>query len=94
MSHEEPTLKDIADMLAILKPEQIAAIMKNIHVNRQPIIKIDYSARIKRLAINDIYFRSAIYPHHVDTFEEYREHDEGIRQQALSGVDSRELLLV
>jgi hypothetical protein len=94
MSHEEPTLKDIADMLAILKPEQIAAIMKNIPVNRQPIIKIDYSARIKRLAINDIYFSSAIYPHHVDTFEEYREHDEGIRQQALSGVDSRELLLV
>jgi hypothetical protein len=94
MSHEEPTLKDIADMLAILKPEQIAAIMKNIPVNRQPIIKIDYSARIKRLAINETYFSSAICPHQVANFDEYKEHDEGIRQQALSGVDSKWLVLV
>ena len=93
MSHDEPSLKDIADMLAILKPEQIAAIMKDIPVNNRAY-KIDYSHRIKRNAINTTYFSSAICPHHVDNFEDYKEHDEGIRQQALSGIDSRELLLV
>ena len=93
MSHDEPTLKDIADMLAILKPEQIAAIMKDIPVNNRAY-KIDYSWRMKRNAINNTYFSSAIRPYHVDNFDEYREHDEGIRQQALSGIDSREVTLV
>ena len=88
MSHERPTLKDIEAMLAILEPEQIAGIMSKIPVNRQPITKIDYSARIRRIAINDLYFNSAIKPHDVATFEEYRVHDEGIRQQALSMVDA------
>ena len=83
MSHDKPTLRDIAAMLAILKPEQIAGIMSKIPVNRQPITKIDYSARIRRLAINDLYFSSATYPHNHNDFEEYREHDESIRQQVL-----------
>jgi hypothetical protein len=93
MSHDEPTLKDIADMLAILKPEQIEAIMKDIPKNNRAY-KIDYSARIKRMYINELYFKSAICPHHVSSFEEYRGHDEGIRQQALSGVGRKELILV
>jgi CMP-2-keto-3-deoxyoctulosonic acid synthetase len=85
MSHAEPTLKDIAKMLAMLKPEQIAGIMKNIPV-RNGAYKIDYSERIRKLAINALYFSSATYPHNHDSFEEYKEHDEGIRQQVLSGV--------
>ena len=88
MSHDKPTLRDIAAMLAILKPEQIAGIMSKIPVNRHPITKIDYSARIRHIAINDLYFNSAIKPHDVSTFEEYKVHDEGIRQQVLSGVDA------
>jgi len=80
-------------MLAILKPEQIAAIMKDIPMNNRAY-KIDYSYRMKRNAITNTYFSSAICPHHVDNFEDYKEHDEGIRQQALSGIDSREVTLV
>jgi|TARA_R100000049_G_C1877357_1_gene34937 hypothetical protein len=86
MSHAEPTLKDIAKMLAMLKPEQIAGIMKNIPV-RNGAYKIDYSERIRRFAINDLYFRSASQPHMHPSFEDYAEHDEAIRQQVLSGVD-------
>jgi len=93
MSQIEPTLSDIAEMLAILKPEQIAAIMKDIPMNNRAY-KIDYSYRMKRNAITNTYFSSAICPHHVDNFEDYKEHDEGIRQQALSGIDSREVTLV
>ena len=93
MSHKNPTLKDIEAMLAILKPEQIAGMMKGIPVNRNPITKIDYSTRIRRLAINDLYFKSSIYPHQVGSFEEYKVHDEGIRQQALSMVDISERYL-
>ena len=91
MSHARTNLKDIASALAMLKPEQIASIMAKIpKPNRAYVPKIyhiDYSARIKRLAINDLYFKSAICPHQVGSFEEYKMHDEGIRQQALSGVD-------
>ena len=91
MTSKSEKLSDIARELAMLEPEQIAAIMKDIPVQNRAyaprIYHIDYSARIKRLTINDLYFSSAICPHHVDTFEEYKIHDEGIRQQALSGVD-------
>jgi hypothetical protein len=93
MSQNDEKLSDIARALAMLKPEQIAKIMGSIRVNNRAY-KIDYTHRIKRNAINDIYFSSAIRPYHVDNFDEYREHDEGIRQQALSGIDSRELTLV
>ena len=93
MSKIEPNLSDIESLLSMLKPEQIAELMSNIPVNNRAY-KIDYSYRMKRNAINDIYFSSAISPHHVANFDEYREHDEGIRQQALSGIDSREVTLV
>ena len=93
MAQNPEKLSDIAEALAMLKPEQIAKIMKSIRVNNRAY-KIDYSWLIKRNAINDIYFSSAISPHHVANFDEYREHDEGIRQQALSGIDSREVTLV
>ena len=93
MSKIEPNLSDIESLLSMLEPEQIAKLMSNIPVNNRAY-KIDYSHRIKRNAINTTYFSSAICPHHVDNFEDYKEHDEGIRQQALSGIDSRELLLV
>ena len=93
MSKIEPNLSDIESILSMLKPEQIAELMNNIPVNNRAY-KIDYSARIKRLAINETYFSSAICPHQVANFDEYKEHDEGIRQQALSGVDSKWLVLV
>jgi len=86
MSKIEPNLSDIESILSMLKPEQIAALMKDIPVQNRAYM-IDYSARIRRMAISDLYFKSAICPHQVDNFEEYKEHDEGIRQQALSGVD-------
>jgi hypothetical protein len=91
MSHAEPTLKDIASALAMLKPEQIASIMAKIpKPNRAyapKVYHIDYSARIKRFAINELYFSSASQPHMHPSFEDYAEHDEAIRQQVLSGVD-------
>ena len=93
MSKIEPKLSDIESILSMLEPEQIAKLMSNIPVNNRAY-KIDYSHRIKRNAINNTYFSSAICPHHVANFEEYKMHDEGIRQQALSGVDSEELILV
>ena len=60
--------------------------MKDIPMNNRAY-KIDYSFRLKRLKINDLYFKSAVKPHQVESFEIYGMHDEGIRQQAISGVD-------
>ena len=79
-------LSDIESALSMLKPEQIAELMKDIPMNNRAYV-IDTSFRERRLAISDLYFKSAICPHHVESFEDYKEHDEGIRQQALSGVD-------
>ena len=79
-------ISDIEKALSMLEPEQIAKLLKNIPVNNRAY-KIDYSWRMKRLAINDIYFSSATYPHNHDSFEEYATHDEAIRQQVLSGID-------
>ena len=93
MTKIEPKLSDIESILSMLEPEQIAKLMSNITVNNRAY-KIDYSHSIRRLAINDTYFSSAISPHHVANFDEYNMHDEGIRQQALSGIDNRELVLV
>ncbi len=86
MSKIEPNLSDIESILSMLKPEQIAELMSNMPVNNRAYT-IDTSFRERRLAITDLYFKSAICPHQVGSFEEYKEHDEGIRQQALSGVD-------
>ncbi|MAH47300.1 hypothetical protein CMI37_15855 [Candidatus Pacearchaeota archaeon] len=86
MTSDSETLKDIESILSMLKPEQIAELMKDIPVNNRAYT-IDTSFRERRLAISNLYFKSAIYPHNVGSFEEYKEHDEGIRQQALSGVD-------
>ena len=86
MTSNSTEMSDIERMLSMLEPEQIAELMSNIPVQNRAYM-IDYSARIKRLAINDLYFKSAIKPHQVESFETYVEHDEGIRQQVLSGVE-------
>tara|TARA_R110002020_G_scaffold414224_1_gene623708 strand:+ start:105 stop:386 length:282 start_codon:yes stop_codon:yes gene_type:complete len=93
MTKIEPNLSDIESLLSMLKPEQIAKLMSDIPMNNRAY-KIDYSYRGRRLAINDTYFSSAISPHQVKTFEEYKMHDEGIRQQALSGIDNMKVILV
>jgi hypothetical protein len=85
-SDSENELKDIERMLSMLEPEQIAELMKGMPTQR-PMHVIDTSFRERRLAISNLYFKSAICPHQVGSFEEYKVHDEGIRQQALSGVD-------
>ena len=91
MSKSSQNLSDIESLLSMLEPEQIAALMKDIPVQNRAYM-IDYSARIRRMAISDLYFKSAICPHQVDNFEEYKEHDEGIRQQAMSCVDIEDRL--
>ena len=91
MTSNSEKLSDIERMLSMLEPEQIAELMGNIPVQNRAYM-IDYSTRIKRLAINDLYFKSAICPHQVGSFEEYKEHDEGIRQQAMSCIDIEDKL--
>ena len=86
MTKIEPSLKDIESMLSMLEPDQIAKLMGGITVNNR-MHKVDTSYRQRRLAINDLYFNSDICHHQVDSFETYSMHDEGIRQQVLSGVE-------
>ena len=86
MTNETQNSKDIEAMLSMLKPEVLAKVLSSVNFNRR-MHKIDYSHKLRRIRTNDLYFNSAISPHHVDDFDAYNMHDEGIRQQALSGVD-------
>jgi hypothetical protein len=47
---------------------------------------VDTSRKAKRIAMTELYFSVAPLPHK-STYEEYKQHAEGIRQQVLSGVD-------
>ena len=79
--------KDIESMIGELTPEQIKSIMEEIKKPR--IRKIDTSYAERRMAITELYFSVEPKPHMVDydRWEEYTNHQEGVRQQVLSGVD-------
>ena len=79
--------KDIESLIGELTPDQIKALTKEIKKPR--IRKIDTSYAERRMAITELYFSVEPKPHMVDydRWEEYTNHQEGVRQQVLSGVD-------
>ena len=75
----------------MLKPEEIIALMKGVTINKR-MHKIDYSHRLRRININNLYFSAEPKPHQqidgsVKTPEEYRGHRQGVWEQIMSGVD-------
>ena len=91
MTKIESDIKDIESMLSMLEPEQIAQLMGGITINNR-IHKIDYSRKLRRIRINDLYFSAEPKPHQiidgsVMTPEEYRGHRQGVWEQIMSGVD-------
>ena len=75
---------NLDEMIKNMSREDIARVM-SIVKNKQPR-RVDTSRRAKRLAITNLYFENAPLPHKT-TYEEYKLHAEGIRQQCISGVD-------
>ena len=91
MTKIESKLSDIERQLSMLKPEEIIALMKGVTINKR-MHKIDYSHKLRRININNLYFSAEPKPHQqidgsVMTPEEYREHRQGVWEQVMSGVE-------
>ena len=75
---------NLNELIDSMTPEQIRAVMAKIASNGPT--RVDYSRKAKRIAKTELYFKSAPLPYR-STYEEYKEHAEGVRQQVMSGVD-------
>ena len=78
------SIEDINALIESLSPTEIKAIMSRV-ASKKPT-RVDTSRKARRIAITQLYFDNAPLPHKT-TYEEYKNHAEGIRQQVLSGVD-------
>lgn len=78
------SIETIEAMIAGLTSAEIKAIMAKV-ATKQPT-RVDTSRKARRIAMTELYFNSAPLPYR-STYDEYKQHSEGIRQQVLSGVD-------
>jgi hypothetical protein len=78
------TIKDIERLIESLTAKDIKAILAKTTTKGQ-VRRVDTSRRMRRLGITDLYF--SVAPRPMDSFEEYSDHAECIRQQCISGVD-------
>ena len=75
---------NLDELINSMTPEQIRAVMSKIASNGPT--RVDHTSKAKRIAKTELYFKSAPLPYR-STYEEYKQHAEGVRQQVLSGVD-------
>ena len=78
------SIKDIEALVGTLSAEQIRAIMSEVKAKKPT--KVDTSRKERRMAITQLYFDNA--PRPKDSFKDYLNHSDGIREQIISGVDS------
>ena len=78
------SIEDIKELIGSLTPEQIKAVMSEVKSKKPK--QVDTTRKARRIALTKLYFDNAPLPHKT-TYEEYKNHAEGIRQQVLSGVD-------
>ena len=75
---------NLDELINSMTPEQIRAVMSKIASNGPT--RVAHTRKAKRIAKTELYFKSAPLPYR-STYEEYKQHAEGVRQQVLSGVD-------
>ena len=78
------SIKDIETMIAGLSATEIRKIMSEVKAKKPK--SVDTSRKLRRMAITQLYFDNA--PRPKDSFKDYLNHSDGIREQILSGVDS------
>ena len=78
------SIEDINTLIGSLSVEQIKAVMSKV-ASKKPT-KVDTSRKARRIALTQLYFDNA--PRPKDSFKDYLNHSDGIREQILSGVDS------
>ena len=78
------SIEDINALIDSLSPEEIKAIMTKVASKKRT--GVDTSRRARRIALTKLYFDNA--PRPKDSFKDYLNHSDGIREQILSGVES------
>ena len=78
------SIKDIETMIAGLSATEIRKIMSEVKAKKPK--SVDTSRKLRRMAITQLYFDNA--PRPKDSFKDYLNHSDGIREQILSGADS------
>ena len=75
------SMKDIETLIAGLTPAEIKAIMSEVK-SRKPT-KVDTTRKARRIALTQLYFDNA--PRPKDSFKDYLNHSDGIREAVLMG---------
>ena len=78
------SIETIKALIEGLTPTEMAKVMSEVKANKPT--KVDTTRKARRIAMTELYFNNAPLPYRT-TYEEYKSHAEGIRQQVLSGVD-------
>ena len=78
------SIEDINTLIGSLSVEQIKAVMSKVASKKRT--SVDTSRKARRIALTKLYFDNA--PRPKDSFKDYLNHSDGIREQILSGVDS------
>ena len=78
------SIEDINSLIGSLSAEQIKAIMTKVASKKRT--SVDTSRRARRIALTKLYFDNA--PRPKDSFEDYLNHSDGIREQIISGVEA------
>ena len=80
------TMSDIEtqfnELIATLTPEQIKKVLTEVKTNVRT--SVDTRWRAEKIAKTALYFANA--PRPKDSFEDYLNHSEGLREQVISGV--------
>ena len=75
------SIKDIEALVGTLSAEQIRAIMSEVKAKKPT--KVDTSRKERRIALTQLYFDNA--PRPKDSFKDYLNHSDGMREAILMG---------
>ena len=78
------SIEDINSLIGSLSAEQIKAIMTKVASKKRT--SVDTSRKARRIALTKLYFDNA--PRPKDSFKDYLNHSDGIREQFISGVEA------
>ena len=75
------SIEDIESMIASLSPSEISKIMSKVKAKKPK--QVDTTRKARRIALTKLYFDNA--PRPKDSFKDYLNHSDGIREAILMG---------
>jgi hypothetical protein len=79
--HMSSIEQQLNELIANMTPEQIRKVMTQVKTNGP--VKVDSRYKARRIAITELYHKSAPKPHQLDDFADYLMHSDSIREQVV-----------